>query len=236
MTIGGAAGGGRVAPRTVNVNYSLPLAFDEGDLGTLRRAAEDAAQGLKALTGRTLLFPADAVARRGAGGGGYTCRRCSACTSTSAAGAWRFWSTTPSRATGSRPRGLPPHTVFSRRSSSAGASTRSRCSARPRVTAAVVRDARGELVHAPRQHRAPGAPRQACSTRPTSSPSSVRPPPSAARNTSVHRRVRRAHPLAGCARARPLDVGRGRPSRNRLFTSPARPTASAGSSARSGPA
>ena len=46
-----------VAPRTVNVNYSFPLAFDEGDLDTLRRAAEDAAQGLKALTGADFLFP-----------------------------------------------------------------------------------------------------------------------------------------------------------------------------------
>jgi len=46
-----------VAPRTVNVNYSFPLAFDEGDLDTLRRAAEDAAQGLKALTGADYLFP-----------------------------------------------------------------------------------------------------------------------------------------------------------------------------------
>jgi len=46
-----------VAPRTVNVNYSFPLAFDENDLDTLRRAAEDAAHNLKALTGADFLFP-----------------------------------------------------------------------------------------------------------------------------------------------------------------------------------
>ena len=46
-----------VAPRTVNVNYSFPLAFDEGDLDTLRRAAEDAAQSLKTLTGADFVFP-----------------------------------------------------------------------------------------------------------------------------------------------------------------------------------
>ena len=46
------------APRTVNATYSFPLAFDEGDLESLRRAAEDAATRLKELTGADFVFPA----------------------------------------------------------------------------------------------------------------------------------------------------------------------------------
>jgi len=46
------------APRTVNVNYSFPLAFDEGDLETLRLAAEEAGTRLKQLTGADFVFPA----------------------------------------------------------------------------------------------------------------------------------------------------------------------------------
>jgi hypothetical protein len=45
------------APRTVNVNYSFPLAFDEGDLDTLRKAAERAGEQLKELTGADFVFP-----------------------------------------------------------------------------------------------------------------------------------------------------------------------------------
>lgn len=45
------------APRTVNVNYSFPLAFDEGDLDTLRKAAERAGESLKELTGADFVFP-----------------------------------------------------------------------------------------------------------------------------------------------------------------------------------
>ena len=45
------------SPRTVNANYSFPLAFDEGDLDTLRRAAERAGERLKALTGADFVFP-----------------------------------------------------------------------------------------------------------------------------------------------------------------------------------
>lgn len=46
------------SPRTVNVNYSFPLAFDEGDLETLRLAADDAGVRLKQLTGADFVFPA----------------------------------------------------------------------------------------------------------------------------------------------------------------------------------
>lgn len=46
-----------VAPRTVHVNYSFPLAFDEGDLDTLRHAAEIASENLRDLTGADFVFP-----------------------------------------------------------------------------------------------------------------------------------------------------------------------------------
>jgi hypothetical protein len=46
------------APKTVNVNYSFPLAFDEGDLETLRLAADEAGARLKQLTGADFVFPA----------------------------------------------------------------------------------------------------------------------------------------------------------------------------------
>jgi hypothetical protein len=46
-----------VAPRTVHVNYSFPLAFDEGDLDTLRHAAEIASENLKVCTGADYVFP-----------------------------------------------------------------------------------------------------------------------------------------------------------------------------------
>ncbi|MBI5518115.1 MAG: hypothetical protein HY909_30370 [Deltaproteobacteria bacterium] len=45
------------SPRTVNVNYSFPLAFDEEDLETLRLAGEHAGVQLKALTGADFVFP-----------------------------------------------------------------------------------------------------------------------------------------------------------------------------------
>ncbi|MBL8603453.1 MAG: hypothetical protein JNK72_16130 [Myxococcales bacterium] len=44
------------APRSVNVSYSFPLAFDEGDLDTLKGAAQAAGERLKALTGADFLF------------------------------------------------------------------------------------------------------------------------------------------------------------------------------------
>jgi len=44
------------SPRSVNVSYSFPLAFDEGDLDTLRGATQEAGERLKVLTGADFLF------------------------------------------------------------------------------------------------------------------------------------------------------------------------------------
>ena len=44
------------SPRSVNVSYSFPLAFDESDLDTLRGATLEAGERLKALTGADFLF------------------------------------------------------------------------------------------------------------------------------------------------------------------------------------
>lgn len=45
-----------IAPRTVNVTYSYPLAFDTEDFESLRHATEHATQRLEALTGAQVIF------------------------------------------------------------------------------------------------------------------------------------------------------------------------------------
>lgn len=61
-----------VAPRTVNVNYSFPLAFDEGDLETLQKAASAAGDQLKALTGAEFVFPATTLIDEAQAAAGHT--------------------------------------------------------------------------------------------------------------------------------------------------------------------
>ncbi len=59
-------------PRTVNVNYSFPLAFDETDLETLRRAAEVSGERLKSLTGADFVFPTRPLVDEAQAAAGHT--------------------------------------------------------------------------------------------------------------------------------------------------------------------
>ncbi len=56
MTLAARLSEEEIAPRTVNVQYSYPLAFDTEDFESLRHATERASQRLEALTGAQVIF------------------------------------------------------------------------------------------------------------------------------------------------------------------------------------
>jgi hypothetical protein len=143
------------SPRTVNVNYSFPLAFDEGDLDTLRGATRRPASA-EGPHRRRLLFPAPPLVDEAQAAAGHTPsdKMFRVYLDLGGGSLEVLVDDTLARNSQQGHAGMHPH-VFSTSIFFGGSVYLRSLVGAARATAGLVRDARHGLVHPPRQRGAP---------------------------------------------------------------------------------